>query len=56
MGPAFNETIAFRSKGDGDWKYGFDVRLLLVLPSVWFDTRMFGTMMAVTAGFSIALQ
>jgi hypothetical protein len=55
FGPAFNEAIAFRSGGQGDWKYGVDVRVLGVVPAVG-DSRMFGFMAAISAGFSIALQ
>jgi hypothetical protein len=55
FGPAFNESIAFRNSGQGDWKYGVDVRVLGVVPTVG-DSRMFGFMAAISAGFSIALQ
>jgi hypothetical protein len=55
FGPAFNEAIAFRFGGQGDWKYGFDLRVLAVVPTVG-DSRMFGFIASVSAGFSIALQ
>ncbi|MBL8949900.1 MAG: hypothetical protein JNK82_03925 [Myxococcaceae bacterium] len=56
MGPTFNEALAFRFGGTDKWKYGFDVRALLTLPSIWFDSRGFATIFAVTAGFTIALM
>jgi hypothetical protein len=55
FGTAFNEAIAFRFAGEGNWKYGFDIRFLLVAPTTG-DTRMFGFMTSISAGFSIALQ